>query len=483
MHKSLRRFSRVRLLEYILIFLILTGLFSFGSVGSAGAMVFLYPEATIEAGLAGSSMAGARVALAGGADGVVTNPAGLAKGSGALLSVSPSGLQREVVNIGDAQNATIHAIPSGFSWSTAGTGEAPRFGYGFFVAMPVNRQYRTRIDTTSSGGMEILPSQFSVSGIWPETDPLNLTVRETGEGFGRMVQLDYGLGIGFQISNWARLGGSIWMEQVSLEQHSTYRAKYAGTGEESGAPDFSATSEINWFFRGQSLRRQSMLGVQLDLSRSLTLGVALRSASSHRGGHAEMGYSRSEKMELVRTGYAPFDSTAYVEMENPAGFFRLDSPQEFHIGLALRSDVSLMELDWVEISPVDAYQVAPGMYSQPPSTVAMELPPLQTSAGGGQRWAFGMAITGVGADMILMGMFHQTSGVPARDPLFRKVSQQGASAGYLLARGAFSAVFSLDYRTVVARDAQYPVMGEDRYLAMATRLEMVTVATGFSYFF
>jgi hypothetical protein len=445
--------------------------------GLARGQVLALPNARAVPGELGFLMGGALTALASGGEALWFNPAGLALETGTRLTAGGDLLRlQEVTGGGPADTALDTALGSvAYAQALGQRRGYPRFTLGLALALTADQRLPSRIARTRTGTAASLPPGFSAPGGSVDANfPSGLTLRDQGEALGELRVLAPGVGLGIAPADWLRVGAALQLERVSLAQRLSAATTYTGAD---GANTLAGQSQLAWVLAGEALRLAASLGVQLELTRSWVLGIALVLPGDTLQGAGRIAYQRSDAF-TVDTG-TPTSAGGTVLIARDALPFRLEAPQRLQVGLAYRSDRVLMELDLYRLAAQPPYVVLPGTESQPPSTLAVALPALETSGTAVLGGAVGVAYAQTARTSLLLALAADPSPVPPDDPLFRSVGVMTVTAGVYHVRGDLSASIGIVYREARQRGvASVPPDGGQPVLADASLREVAAQVGG-----
>ncbi len=431
------------------------------AVVPAGAMAqaLLVPNARAVPGELGFLMGGALTALASGGEALWFNPAGLALETGARLTVGGDALRLQSAVAGGPASETAELAPGSLAYAQV-LGERrgyPRFVLGLGLAQTTDQRLPTRIEGTRPGSAASLPPGWSPPGGSIDANfPQGLTVTDSGDASGVLRILAPGVALGIAPADWVRVGIGLELERVTLSERADLATGYSAAT--SGGGTLSGQSQLGWRLAGEALRAVSSWGVQLDLSPSWLLGLALRLPSEHLRGAGRIRYQRSDAL-TQDSGGTPVSGSDTVLVAHDGLPFRLESPRRVQLGLAYRSDRFLIEVDLYRTGAQAPYEALPASESQPPSTVPFVLPAVRTAGTAVLGGSVGMAYAQTERTSVLLSFASDPASVPPDDGLFRSVDVTTLSAGAYHVRGDLSVSIGVVYRE--ARQAGVPVTPPD----------------------
>jgi hypothetical protein len=421
-----------------------------GGPPPAVAGVLLVPNGAAAPGELGFGMGGAQAALASGGEALWYNPAGLANERGSRLTLSGE-LLRWQTSAGDGPAVTSAGLGLGsvaYAHALGSRRGYPRFTLGLSLALTADPHLPSQIAGPRTGSAASLPPGLSVDGsTWQNGTvldgdfPSGLALSDSGDALGELRVFTPSLGLGIATSDWLRLGLALHVERISFSERLTRATTYSGSD---ASNKLSGTSLLAWSVTGEALRLTPALGVQLDLSGSLLLGITLVLPAQSMAGSGHVHYQRSDAFAWD-VGGGPQSAAGTVLVDRSGQAFRLDSPQRTQVGLAWRSDTFLVEFDVYRSGTVGSYTVLPAADSVPPSD-AFTLPALHTSANAVLGFAVGMAYAQSERTSLLLSLAVDPSPVPADDPLYRSVTFVTVGAGAYHVRGDLSLSIGLVLR-------------------------------------
>jgi len=414
--------------------------------GDAAAGPLLFPNGGVLPGELGYLMGGAQVALASSGESIFYNPAGLALETGRRVTAGGDLLRLRTTQAGGPATTTADTALDSVAYAQR-LGERrgyPRFTLGLAL-QSTGRRLPTQIAQTRQGTSASLPPGFTPPGGATNIDtnfPDGLTLADTGEARGELRVLAPGMGLGIAPADWLRVGLALRVERLALAERLAVTTTYSATA--SGGKTLDGHSQLAWVLAGDALRLTGSAGVQMELTRSLVLGIALVLPSHTLDGSGRVLYQRSDTL-TVDTG-SPSTASDAIYIARSGLPFRLDTPRRVQLGLAFRSDRFLVELDLYRLSSQGSYAVLPGTESQPPSSTAFALPALRTSGRAVLGIALGMAYAQSERTSLLLSFAADPSPVPPDDPLFRSVGVTTVGAGVYHVRGDLSLSAGLLWR-------------------------------------
>jgi hypothetical protein len=411
-----------------------------GPAPRAAARPVLLPNAGALPGELGYLMGGAQVALASSGEALWYNPAGLALETGTRLTASgsPARLQHAQADgpATDSADSTLDGLA--YAHALGGHRGYPRFTLGLTLLQAAQQRLDTPTAATRQGTEASLPPGTLVpggSGSINSVLPGGFAITDSGEALGELRILAPGVGLGIAAADWLRVGLAVQVQRLALDERA------AGTSAYSGGATLDGQSQLAWVLAGDALRWTGTLGVQMELTPGVVLGIALVLPSETLRGSGRVLYQRND--ELTLNAASTSDTVVIARNGLP---FRLETPQRLQVGLAFRSDRFLVELDLYRLARQAAYEVLPATVSQPPSDIAFVLPALRTSGVPVVGTALGLAWAQSEHTSLLLAIAQDPSPVPPDDPLFRSVAVTTLSAGAYHVRGDASLSAGLVWR-------------------------------------
>lgn len=422
----------------------------------AAAGPVLYPNGQPMPGELGYLLGGAYAALASGGEAMWYNPAGLADAPRRRLTVGGDLLRSRRITAGGP--SVEDAGPGSGSLAYADVlGRAhgfPRYGVGFAFADVAQVRLPSRFDHTSQGRAADLPPGFPVPPGFDTDFPDGYRLRETGEAEGALRVLSPSVGLAVAPADWFRVGVGLYVERLTMSLRSSGVQTFDGSAN-SGSNTITGDSQRAWSVTGDSLRYATAVGVQMDMAGRLVLGLVWRSPTETLSGSGRLHYQRADDIAIgVGAPGTPQQETAIVNGDGLP--FRLDAPGRVTVAVALRSDRVLVELDAYRVLPQATQQVLPSTETQPPSTLARVLPPVETTGRGALGMALGVAWARSDRTSLVLGIGSHPSAVAADDGVFRNVPVTVISGGVYHVRGDVSGSVGLVHRRASANGVRFP---------------------------
>lgn len=451
----------------------------------ASARVLLFPNGSRAPGELGALMAGAQVALASGTEAVWYNPAGMAKEGRTVLTAAGVGAELQDVSFGSSERQAYQPLPGFISFSTSSSPLSPghRFSYGFFLFWPTASTYSTRLVDERIVNQQSLPSNsanpLDLDALFPD----GITRSESSVGTGQLRILAVGTALGYEASEWIRIGLSARWERVQFAEISESSVVYTAGETAETAGELTGFRHTSYELQGELERFVYSVGLQMDFGRLFTAGATYRLPSRSHNGNGSFGLAQSSGLQVGESGVVLTDTQDFslIAAENLP--FTLKSPGEIRLGLAMRLDSFSAELDWTRSQRLGAYQVFPSVASDPVSTQALQIDATETSLNEADHYALGLAFSVGETGSLLFGYAQDNSAVPADDALFRKVDFETISGGYYFTRGGFSGSAGLAYRFAREPGVEIPELGGDTPLSGSISIKILALMVGGSYIF
>jgi len=407
----------------------------------AEARVFLMPNGEHSPGELGFLMGGAMTALASGGDAVWFNPAGVVKDPEARLTVSGQVLRTDQVTLGEQRVSSTGGVPPGMTYSSpiGSKRSLPWTAYGIALRTAPSHRFATRFAESRNGNAASLPTVLrtglDVDGLFSG----GFTIDESSEGLGELEVFTPAAALAFAPGEGFRLGVALRLEHVRLAERSLIHRGYSGA---SGANTLAGYAADDWVLEGRANRMVTSLGVQVELSRGLALGVAVDFPSDTLAGSGRVELARQQSLTVDDGVTITNNSAAYFAGGDNLPF-RLESPMVIRVGIAMVSDWFLAELDVALTKAQAPYEVLPVVESRPSSTGPAQTGPWNTSGEPAARWALGLAFLQSDAGSLVLGMAVEDSPVPEDDPLFTSVDLTTVTVGYYRAKDRTSGSIGL----------------------------------------
>lgn len=451
--------------------------------GDAAAGTLLLPNLAALPGELGAGLGGAQVALASSGEALWYNPAGLALEAGRRLTASGSLLATQSAHADGPTARSVGLSPGSVAYAQVlGNRHGyPRFTLGLALAQS-GQAVATQFNAQRTGTATSLPPGFAVPGTDVDTTfPDGLTLRDTGEASGALRVVAPVVGLGIAPAAWMRVGLALQVQRVAFSERLMSTSTYSASAN-SGSATLDGRSQLAWLLAGDAMRVTGSLGVQLELTPAVVLGIALVLPSDTLRGSGRLRYQRGDAV-TVDSGSGPVSSSDAIVIASQGVPFRLETPQRLQVGLAFRSDRFLIELDAYHLARQGAYTVLPGAQSGPPSTVAFALPALRTSGQPVLGLAVGMAWAQSERTSLLLALARDPSPVPPDDPLFRSLSVTTVSTGVYHLSGDLSLSLGLLWRQASAPNALVAPPDGGSAVPASLSLETLAVRAGGSVAF
>jgi hypothetical protein len=421
------------------------------------------------------SLGGIQAALAGSVDAAWLNPAGLARDSREEAYLDAGALELGKVTLGKSARSDLTALPGAVGWVSGPTRRRPRLGFGFFLHTPVWQSPSDRIDQTRTIATADLPPAVA-GGVPPTAFPSGIERGESGVSTGTLTVVASGAGVGFRLSDWLRLGAALRVERVSLRLRETFTQRYAA--EENGVT-LSGFTQSSADLSGQANRAVAVVGIQMDVTEQVTLGLISRQPSYHLGGNGSVRINRTDSLTVSSGG----TSSAFTYIQSDRTSFELRNAGALRLGIGFRSDSMALELDIEQGQALASYKVFPALESEPPSTTAARQDALVTRSNGVTRYGIA-ALFAQGSDAgWLFSFATDPSPVPASDSVFRKIDVYRFTAGYYATRGRFAGTVRLGYEAAEALNARFPHLTDGDSVTTPVRFTRWSIGWSGSYVF
>ena len=446
--------------------------------------MLIFPNGERTPGELGVFMGGAQVALSSGTEAAWYNPAGMAKESRTVVTAGGFGVDVDEIRVNGSRELVVRPTPGFFSFTTSPTSPRsfPRFAYGFYLWWPVQHELPARFEDSrlvDQGGVPpTLVGATNLNALFPQ----GIGRQETARGFGELRIISPGFAFGLGLSRWLRAGMSARWERIRFEERSDSRVSFAAGG--LPAPDelngFTQTSAV---FQGDAQRLIYLFGLQVDFGRSFKAGLTYRLPSQNEDGSGDVFFAQQSSLTVTSGGVGVLDNSEFLFAQGDGLPFKLRTPDEFRLGLAMRFENVTAEVDWIRTGSLGSYEVFRALNGSPASTRSFQTARLTTSLNAVNRYAAGLAVAAGDNSAFLFGYARDTSGVPGDDPVFRKVDFDTLSAGYFFSRGALSASTGLVYRSAEEGAAAFPQLGGTGSLPGNVVIKSYSLRVGFSFIF
>lgn len=329
----------------------------------------LLPNLAALPGELGAGLGGVQAALASSGEAIWYNPAGLALETGRRLTASGTLLGTQTAQAGGpaARSVDIALGSVAYAQALGSQHGYPRFVLGLALLQSPDQQTATTYTGQRTGTAMSLPPGFAVPGGGVDaTFPDGLSIGDSGTAQGSLRVVAPAVGLGIATADWVRVGLAVQVQRVALTTSqagtSTYSASASG-----GSATLDGRSLLAWDVAGEAVRLTGSLGVQLELTPGVLLGITLALPSDTLRGSGRVRYQRSDAV-TVDTGSGPVTASNAIVIASEGVPFRLETPQRLQVGLALHSDRFLLELDAYHLARQGPYTVLPGAQSAPPAT-------------------------------------------------------------------------------------------------------------------
>lgn len=393
-------------------------------------------------------MGGAMVALAGGEEALVMNPAGLASLKEGGLSTGAPVFQYQSVESEGFRDSAFASRPGYVFYAQPVSGGMvyPHYNYGFSLNWPMNQQYSLVLRDEYTAGSSDLPPGLDGGAALDPLFPGGIGYSENSDGSGDFSVMASGIGLGIAPSPGLRLGVAWLWERVNLRGKSTVLRTYQASSGPSPLNELFGESLSALSFSGQSDRMVYMAGIQLDISATVTMGLKLRSASETLNGMGRLNWSRSDQLKVTSDALTVVDNSLSASASDKAAPFRLDSPREVTLAVGFQFDTVVWELDFTRVEPQSSYQVFPSAIGMTSGGTVGRLPAIHTSGVSTTRFAMGLGLYQTDIRTLLFGLALDKSATPEDDPLFRRVNLTTVSGGMLWTTTRYTLATGLVYR-------------------------------------
>jgi len=452
---------------------------------AARAQVLLFPNGGSLPGEGVEAMGGAGTALAARGAAAWLNPAGLAKerGRSLALGVTPLLWNRHTGDTaeGAALRATFdHGALTGGPWG--GRGSA-RFGWAIFLAQPIDHALSMRLAGSRLAHGADLPADLLGPDDPDTLFPEGFQREQTGIGTGTLHEITSGVGMGFALAPWFRMGVTLMFSRVAMRQQAETVVTFSGDSNPDADNTLAAATHTTARYEGTVDRTVLGAGVQLDLGRAVLLGASVRLPSQTVAGRGRARVVRLRSLQETVNGAPVADHGDAALVDAPGVAFDLRTPRETRLGVAFVGDRMILAVDLVHRDDLAPYQVFPALESGAGSPAPLRLEALGTSLDVVTSVAAGLAFTVSEAGTVLFGAASDDSGVPGNDPVFRRVNFQSLSLGYNHARDGTAYALGFTYRFSDGSQVRFPALGGGEPLSERVELESFALRAGAAWDF
>jgi len=448
------------------------------------ARTFLLGPEEAPGGELGSLFGGAQTALAGGTEGLFSNPAGLAGDPRGQFSAGVGPLGFISLDVGGVSNGGFNGGGGYLAWSDRlGSGRGPVVpAYGLLVRRHPDQALEFRLTDSRNRTGEVLPYLLAGALDVDAMFPGGIAIRESSRGISRVSRTGLGAGLGVALGNWLRLGCQLELEWLEVSTAGWMFLDYAahetsGTGVENVLQGQSS-GFMHW--QGASNRLIFSGGMQIQGESGLGMGLYVRLPSDTLSGTGSLNMFRGDWLAVSSDGSAVHDQTAYSRAGGEKLPFRLDSPRQVRLGFSLKSDWAVITLDLTRTAPQAGYEVLPGVQGTGSLLGVSRLDSLETSGRGALDYALGMAFVGGGGNTLVMGLRSRRALAPPDDPVFRALDFTSVSTGVYHHRKGLSASLGLGYRFGETRSMRFSAPGgyAQEELQQPVRMEEWSLSLG-----
>jgi len=414
----------------------------------------LYRDAPRTPGALGGFMAGAQVALAGGAEAGWYNPAGLSRTLRTEIAASGDAL---AVQESPGNDSTSVATPAFVAavWSFSDRRDAVRVSYGVHAGWSRLVDVTTHLEDDRLVSAAGIPTSVSAGIDLDSLFPEGIRRRESATGSARMRVFSPGFGVGVQPASWLRFGFGLRVEDVALATAGTATATYSADRRPDADVVLDGVTHTTWRLNGHLTRWAYVTGLQMELGPSVSVGLLQRWPSRTQGGNADVHLSRTSRLAVRQNG-AQSTPDAFVLVDETDVPLELRTPGQLTLGVAFRFDTVAVEMDIRQIDAQSDYTVVPAQEAAPPSTTPYRLEPRQSGGVQALHYALGLALSANRNDTLLMGIAQAPTTVPGDDDTFRAVTVNTVTAGFHRAEGAGAWAAGVTYRFVDETGVAFP---------------------------
>jgi long-subunit fatty acid transport protein len=402
-----------------------------------------------------------------------------------VLTAAGVGAELQDVNFGSSERQAYQPLPGFISFSTSPSplSRGHRLSYGFFLFWPIANTYSTRLVDDRTVDQQNLPSNsanpLDLDALFPD----GITRSENSAGVGELRILTLGSALGYEASEWLRMGLSVRWERVQFSEISESSVVFSAAESPETAGELTGFRHTSYELQGELERLVYSVGLQVDLGRHFTAGMTYRLPSRSHNGNGSFGLAQSSGLQVGESGVVLTDTQEFSLITADNLPFTLKLPGEIKLGVAMRLQSFSAELDWTRSQRLGAYQVFPSVSSDPVSTQALQIDATETSLNEVDHYAVGLAFSAGETVSLLFGYAQDNSAVPADDSLYRRVDFETVSGGYYFTRGGFSGSAGLAYRFARESGVVIPELGGDTPLSGSVSIKILALMVGGSYIF